>query len=401
MSASRYVLATSDDQLESHVRAALGSVNGELARVGPELAMLGPGQLLAALTDRPGGPPAVLAFGPDFDTSTALALARELDADRPDISVVLLAEPDADLLTAALRAGVRDVVAPGADTMQLGEAIRAAADVAERRRGATTLTDVASGPSAHVIAVVAPKGGSGKTTVSVNLAVSLALRHPGEVLLVDADLSFGDVAATLGLVTEHTTIDVAAVLPQGDAMAAKVLLTAHSSGLYVLAAPDEPTDGERVGAEQLGAMLDLLAAEFRYIVVDTAAGLTDHTLAVLDRTTEVLLVATMDVSSVRSLRKVVSAFNQLGLAGARHFVLNRAESRVGLDASDIAHTVGLDVDAAIPSSRSVPLSMNQGEPLVLADPKCPVSVEIERLADRFSPRASSARGGLLRLRRSA
>jgi len=96
-------------------------------------------------------------------------------------------------------------------------------------------------------------------------------------------------------------------------------------------------------------------------------------------------VCTMDVSSVRSLHKVVVALDQIGMTTQqRHFVLNRAESKVGLDPHDIEAAVGLPIDVSVPSSRAVPLSMNQGEPVIITDPKSGVARQMQLLVGRFA-----------------
>ena len=120
------------------------------------------------------------------------------------------------------------------------------------------------------------------------------------------------------------------------------------------------------------------------VVVDTAGGLDEHALAAVELSTDLVFVCTMDVSSVRGLRKELDALNAIGLTNARrHFVLNRAESRVGLDQVDIESVVGLKADVAIPSSRAIPISLNQGVTLLESDPRSPAAIELQRLVNRF------------------
>ena len=141
------------------------------------------------------------------------------------------------------------------------------------------------------------------------------------------------------------------------------------SGLYVLAGSGRPEEGEAVTEDVAGRVLDLLVRDFPYVIVDTAAGLDERALAAIERATDIVLLASMDVASVRNLSKEVDALNRLGFTSARrHFVLNRADTRVGLEVADVEVAVGMKVEAAIPSSRDVPLSMNQGRTLVLDDP---------------------------------
>ena len=203
-------------------------------------------------------------------------------------------------------------------------------------------------------------------------------------MIVDLDCVFGDVASVMGLVPEHT-IGELAVLPSFDSTTVKVYLSRHErSGLYVLAGSGRPEEGEAVTDDVATRVLKILARDFPYVVVDTAAGLDERALAAIEHATDIVLLASMDVASVRNLGKEVDALNRLGFTGARrHFVLNRADTRVGLEVADVEVAVGMTVEAAIPSSRDVPLSMNQGRTLELDEPSSPVAQELIGLANRF------------------
>ena len=165
----------------------------------------------------------------------------------------------------------------------------------------------------------------------------------------------------------------------------KMYLSRHErSGLYVLAGSGRPEEGEAVTEEVAARVLRLLARDFPYVVVDTSAGLDERALVAIEVATDIVLLASMDVASVRNLSKEVDALNRLGFTCARrHFVLNRADTRVGLEVADVEVAVGIQVQAAIPSSRDVPLSMNQGRTLDVRRPGAPVARELMGLANRF------------------
>jgi pilus assembly protein CpaE len=239
--------------------------------------------------------------------------------------------------------------------------------------------------------------------VTTNLGVAIAQAAPHEVVVVDADLQFGDVGSALGLDAEHTVADAARSLPALDAMGLKVFLTPHESTLYTLCAAQNPADGERVSAEHMEALLDLLAAQFRFVLVDTPAGLSEHTLSALERSTDIVVMASMDVPSIRAVRKELEALDALGMTEQRrHLVLNRSDSRVGIGVEDVEASVGARIDIAIPSSRAVPLSVNQGNAIVQSDPGSAVSKELLALAARFVDNVEPARAGWFSLlKRSA
>lgn len=259
------------------------------------------------------------------------------------------------------------------------------------------------GPAGRVITVISPKGGAGKTTVATNLAVGLARRAAGMAALVDLDLTFGDVASALLLDPKHSIGQVARAARAIQDAAIKMLLTQHSSGLHVLCAPDDPVEGDEVSEDDVASVLRVLSSDLPYIVIDTGAGLDGATLTAIEHSTDLVLVGAMDVPSLLGLRKGLDVLDRLGMNGARrHLVLNRADSRVGLEASDVEATIGLPVSIAIPSSRAVPLSVNQGRPIIETDWRSPAGRSLQSLVDIFAevPSAASA-GGFGWLRRSA
>jgi pilus assembly protein CpaE len=134
-------------------------------------------------------------------------------------------------------------------------------------------------------------------------------------------------------------------------------------------------------------VISLLAQDFDYVVVDTPAGLDDRTLSALELATDLLLVSSLDVTSIRSLRKAVDAMDALGATKHRHFVLNRADAKVGINPTDAAEAVGWPIVAMIPSSREIPLSMNVGTPVVKLEPRSAVAKQLRQLSQLFVPAA--------------
>jgi pilus assembly protein CpaE len=326
-----------------------------------------------------------VCIGPDVPESAALDVSRALDLSHPEVGVVLLRDPTTELWREAARAGVRDIVSVAGAEAELVQALESAAHRSAQLRAAQSVVAGGSdGPTGRLIVVLSPKGGSGKTMLTTNLGVAIASGQTGQTAVVDLDCVFGDVASVLGLVPEHT-IGQLATIPSFDSTTIKVFLTRHErSGLYVLAGSGRPEEGELVTDEVAGRVLDLLVRDFPYVVVDTAAGLDERALAAIDRATDIVLLASMDVASVRNLRKEIDALDRLGLTRARrHFILNRADTHVGLEVADVESAVGHQVVAALPSSRLVPLSMNQGRTVVVDEPDSPVARELLAFAATF------------------
>jgi len=317
------------------------------------------------------------------DAERAFTVAQRFDEERPDITVVLYAEASGDTLSRAMQAGVRDILPPGSDPDRIRESVKRALEVAERR--AHSLRVEGAEDQNRLIMVLSPKGGAGKTTVSTNLAVGLATRVPKQVVLVDGDLQFGDVGNALRLLAETSVRDAIAG-GLHDATEVKVHLTPHRSGLFALCAPEVPGVADEITAQAFSKAVALLHREFKYVIVDTDPGLGERTLTVMDNATDLIFVAATDVASVRGLHKTIDALDRIGMTAARrHYVLNRADAKVGLEVSDIAATIGADFDVLIPSHRSMPVSMNQGVPILESGDSSPTVGPLWQLVDRFEP----------------
>jgi pilus assembly protein CpaE len=237
----------------------------------------------------------------------------------------------------------------------------------------------------RVITVASPKGGVGKTTVSANLAIGLTAAAPQSTVLVDLDVQFGDVASALGLTPEYALPDVAHGPAAEDTMVLKTFLTQHPSGLYAVCGAESPAAGDTVSAADVSRLLTSLAREFRYVVVDTAPGLSEQTLAALDRATDVVMLSSMDVPGVRGLRKELDVLRELCMIPAgRHVVMNLADPRGGLSVRDVETAIGTGVDVVVPRSAAVPVSTNQGVPIVAGGRKDPAAKELRRLVARFA-----------------
>ena len=386
------LLVTADKGFEKRLRAAAPALaaNG-LRKIQNEHLQTPPAELAAQAAALGVG---VVCIGPGLTVDAILELARAFDRDHPEVCVLVVAEPTAELAKEAMRVGVRDVLAPSTSPLEVAQALSRADLVAQRRRLQVASDDERGQRRGKVVTVLAAKGGSGKTMVTTNLGVGLATAG-SDVVVVDLDAQFGDVAAALGLEPQHTLADVAAGAGPVDKTVLKVFLTPHPSGLYALCAPASPAEGDEVKPEHVAHVLDLLARQFPMVVVDTAAGLDELALAAIEASTDLVLLCTTDVASVRSLRKEIDVLDELGMnQQRRHFALNRAGARVGLDVGDIEAVVGLKVEVALPSSRAVPLSMNVGSPVMESERRSRVAKQLRQLAASLAePTAASTEEG--------
>lgn len=332
--------------------------------------------------------PELLIVGADVRIDTTQELVREVDRRFPTTAIVVLAlaknMPHAmDLL----RSGARDVLDVDTADDALKTSLEGLLAIAKARR--ETAAQGAPGLRRRVITVLSPKGGSGKTVIAVNLAVALAHRQPNKVLLLDFDTQFGDAAAALGLKPEHSLIN-AVNSPQYKRSALKVYLTQHSSGLSVLPPPEDLALVDTLDPDALKTTVSAYAEEFPFVIIDTSAGIDFVSLATLEFATDLMFVSTTDAPSVRAVRRQIDAFDAIGfIKQQRTFVLNRANSRVGLSASEVEAGIGMKANFRIRSSRSVPISVNQGTPIVESRSGS-VARAFEEMAEYFAPTDNGA-----------
>ncbi len=235
----------------------------------------------------------------------------------------------------------------------------------------------------RVIVVFSPKGGSGKTVVASNLAAALALRFPGRVVAVDLDVQFGDLATALAVQPEHTLAQLART-PTFDATTVKLFLTPFD-GMFLLAGTDSPEEADLINHSHVTAVLPLLAQNFDYVIVDTPAGLDERTLAALECATDLLLVSSLDVPSIRNLRKALDTLDKIGVKADRQFILNKADDKVGLGLKDAEEAIGMKVTGEIPSTHDIPLSVNVGVPIVLKEPRSTAARQLQLVSQLYAP----------------
>ena len=351
------------------------SVTGSGSRVVASLE-----ELKRTLSDSPAE--FAIVIGPTVDLEAAAALADTLRVTRPSVSVILIRRRvDTSVLSEALRSGMREVV-DERDLTGLGSAVGRAHQVWQALNGVST--DGSDNARGQLVTVFSPKGGVGKTTLAVNLAVALTQGGSRTVCLVDLDLAFGDVAITLQLFPTRTIADAVHLESGLDFAILEPLLTEYRGGLSALVAPVQPDAKDAIPASLVGRVLSMLKSHFDHVVVDTAPAFDEYVLQAVDETDDMLLITTLDVPTLKNVKVAVETLDLLNFPKAkRHLVLNRADDKVGLTADKVESTLAMTVAAAIPTSTQVAHATNSGEPIVLAHPKHAVSQAVGKLALRL------------------
>ena len=346
---------------------------------------------LASLPSMLVGGPLVVVLGPSCANADDLATAASLVQGRAEVGTILVMdELSTEVLQTALRAGVKDVLAAPIDADQLASAVDR---VAVGLEGASVRVDLGGAPEiptapsdqGHVITVFSTKGGAGKSVIAANLAVALARKSPKPVVLVDADLQFGDVAVMLKLAPQHTIVDAVGSLDRLDPQLLQQLMMRHeSSGLLILPAPLEPSFADQIGAAEMVKIVEILRSFCGHVIVDTPAYFNEVVLGLIEESDDVLLVAGMDIPNIKNVKIGLQTLRLLNVPMTKlHLILNRANSKVKLDVGEVERTLQIKAESLIPSDVVVPQSVNKGTPVVLDAPKSGVAKAIEQLAGMF------------------
>lgn len=327
--------------------------------------------------------------------SASEAIAREAPATQV---IMMSVQSEADYLRRSMLAGARDFLTKPFTGDELVSTIRRVYDMGESRRRAMPAVQPAAVGSAaaaaaplqaagKLIAVFAPKGGVGCTTLAVNLAISIhrAVRGKESVLLVDASLQFGDIAVMLDLRPTHSIADVATQIEEMDNSMIETVITPHSTGIKVLLSPPRPEMADMVSADHLERIMAQLKRQYDYIIVDTWTSLHDTVLTILDAADLIVLPTTPDISSLRNVRLFFEVTEQLGYPSEKMvLVLNKSDRRSGIRANDIQESLKHTVIAEVPLDDAAALmSVNRGVPFVVSDPARPISQAIIRLAQNL------------------
>ncbi|MCI0395070.1 MAG: response regulator [Chloroflexi bacterium] len=331
---------------------------------------------------------------PDMDGITA---SQQIVGLAPSTQIIMMSvQSETDYIRRAMVAGARDFLTK---PFSLDELLTAIHHAYERKlatpatpvtttrpvdvsRGTVTAAPVVT--EGGIIAVYSPKGGSGCTTIAVNLAVSLA-RQRYNTVLVDANLQFGDVAVMLNVKPVATIVDVLTRVDDLEPEFINSVVTVHRSGVKVLPGPPRPEMAEMVHVEHMEALLKLLRQLFDFVVVDTGRKLDDVTLALLEKADRILLVTQQDLPTIKNASRFLDLTNDLEFPRDKVIlIVNRLVEKQGISPLDISKTLKRPAPLTVPADERVARqAADQGTPLVLGQSqKRPIAVALSRMAQR-------------------
>jgi pilus assembly protein CpaE len=326
--------------------------------------------------------PDVVLLGMNEPVVRSLQTVESLLNALPETPIIVYSSSrDLDLARRAMLAGARDFLTVPASAEDMGKSIVAVLESEERRQMRLRGQTAAWGSQGSVITIFGAKGGVGKTTVAVNLAVALREETGQAVALVDGDNGFGDVSGMLDMTPERTIVDLARDLAKVTRETLPNYLVRHANGLNVLAAPAQTMAWRSVKPEDFRKAIEMLSKSHDIVVIDTAGLLNDITLAALESASLVLWVVTTEYASVRDSLRALEALRSISYPEERiRIMVNDLATRDGVRASTIEEALGHEVFWRVPFDQRVRQGAQIGEPAVLGHPSAPGARNLTDLA---------------------
>jgi pilus assembly protein CpaE len=335
---------------------------------------------------------------PDMD---GIAATEAIRSRQPAVQVVILSvQGDQNYMRRAMLAGARDFLTKPPMGDELISAIRRAGGMAQAERSKSVQVQPVlaagnlgilpgySAPQGKIVTVYSPKGGTGCTTIAVNLALTLH-NEDTRVALVDANLQYGDVAVFVNEQGKNTIVDLSPRAEELDPeIVEEVMLKHSSSGIHILAAPSRPEYAEKVSSGQFTKVLEYLKQIYAYVVIDTSSFLNDVTLAAIDMSDLIVLVSTQDIPSIKNCRLFLDLSQTLGMDRERIlFAMNRYDKRINITPERVAENLKQEVSSVIPlDEATVMKAVNRGVPFVLESRNSAASRGIFSLAESVRAR---------------
>lgn len=310
--------------------------------------------------------PDIVVVESPSDCDALRSLATELSVAAPECQVVAAYRRDqfegeqseSQFLIEAMRSRVADFLRRPLSSSELQETLDRTLNRAQRD----------SARMGKVLSFVSNKGGAGKSTISVNTAVALAMRHPGEVLLVDTSLQLGVAAMMLDVAPRTTIVDAIRESHRLDETLVRQLAVQSDCGLHVLAAPPDAVEASHVDDEGFSRILTLARRAYRYVVVDTYPMLDAVIMAALDLSDLVYVVFHATVPSVVGNAHFIDVLRKVGVSqGRQRVVLNYNFPKVtgSLRVEDVVERLGREVDHVFPYQKRLLTALNTGQPYAL------------------------------------
>lgn len=323
-----------------------------------------------------------------------LKVTETLSKEHPEIQVVIMSiQSEQEYFRRAMKAGAKDFLTKPFSTSDLVDAITNVYNKWIKDRPDYQKAEVIR---SKVITLFATKGGVGRTTLAVNLASSLSQKGK-RTLLIDGSLQFGDVGIALNMNSSknfYNTLDKSGALNLDDLE--KNIQHHAPTGLDVLLAPSDPAFAEAIKGTHIKQAIELLSGTYKYILVDTPPHIGEIELSLFDRTDLLLLVATLEISSLKNTKLCLKTLSDIKYDTTKiKLLLNKEIPNVGISAKEIEEKLAIPMFGVVPmDSETVQLSLNQGEPFVVKSLDSRLTTSVfqitEKILEHFGDKPAAA-----------
>lgn len=334
--------------------------------------------------------PDVMLMDINMPEMDGIAATEAISAEDPNIQVIIMSvQGETDYLRRAMLAGAREFLIKPVGADELYKSIRHVHKLGASRPkmvassgGAETSAPTDDRPKGQLFSVFSPKGGVGTSTIAANLAVAIRQFTNKKVVLVDGNLTLGDLNVILNLVSKHTILELTQRINEIDSDLINDILVTHNSQVKVLLSPPNPQDGESVSADNLQTILEALQREFDYVIVDTQSSFQDRALSVMDIADQILVIMTLEMTCIKDIKLFLEVAELLNYPDEKIFlVLNKADNRLGIRVDNVEHNIKHKIGLQIGNApNEVTLSINQGVPMVISNREHRVAKDIFALA---------------------
>lgn len=344
--------------------------------------------------------PDVVLMDVNMPRVDGIEATERISVNVPQCAIIIISiQGEQVYLRRAMAAGARDYLVKPFSAQDLAKAIYRVSE-SQRKRNiflspslSAVSTSSIRAKKGTIISFFCTKGGVGKTTLACNTAVALAQDYKKKVVLVDLDLSSGDVAVMLNLNPKNTIADMVQEQDTLDSPLVESFLVQHLSGLKVLPAPLSPEHAELVKAEHIQQLLKILKDNYECVIIDTAPVYTDINLNVLEASDRILLPLNQDLTTLKHVKKAQEILAALNYDSKIRTVLSQHSSE-GLKIKELQKNLGISLSAIVPEDfKTVRNAINKGVPFVMNQQHTKVAQSIGKLIEALDiakPREAAA-----------
>ncbi len=343
-------------------------------------------------------PPDVFLVSMEEPVARALQTIEMLTSAAPQAATIVASSlADAGSVRRAMVAGARDYLIKPLKPEDVTRAVYGVLEQEERKRQQAGGELAEPAGRGMVITIFGAKGGIGKTTIATNLATALVRMTNSNVVLVDMDTRFGDVAIMMDVAVEHSIADLGRRVDELDRETIKDALTSHHTGVSILPAPLHPTEWRNLTPDHITKIVNLLAQGHDYVVIDTPGTFNEIIAATLELGDIILLMTSMDIASIKDTALALEMLRAADVSEDKvKLIINHSTSSNSLREEDVERVLEYDVTWRIPHDYHVASSNQLGIPIVIAKPYARVSRAVTEMAHALSGTPRESKGFLER-----